>query len=122
MKKQIIAGLTGVVLGIMAYSVDVKTSESFKFNNPIPINASESQIRKIVNARPEMKDTKYSLDILGMNIPLVTYRAITDPTTGDSYSGRLDSDGNIHSLNGLYALQFAHDSNWYEKQNWYTKK
>ena len=116
MKKQIIAGLTGLILGIMANSVDIKTSEPFKFNNPVPINSSESQVRRIVDGRPEMKDTEYSLDILGMNIPLVTYRTVADPTTRDSYSGRLDSNGDIHSSNGLYVLQFAHDSNRYEKQ------
>ncbi len=116
MKKQIITGLAGLVLGIMANSVDVKTSEPFKFNNPVPINASQSQIRKIVNAWPEMKDTEYSLDIFGINIPIVTYRTVTNPNTGNSYSGILDSEGNIHSENGLYTLQSAHDSEWYKKQ------
>ena len=116
MKKQIIIGLTGLVLGIMANSVDVKTSESFNFNNPVPINASQSQLRNIVQARSEMRDTEYSLDLFGVDIPLTTYRNVTDPNTGNSYSGRLDSDGNIHSSNGLYTLQSAHDSNWYQKQ------
>ena len=109
------AGITGLVLGILANSVDVKTSKSFKFNNPVPITASESQVRKIVSARPEMKDTEYSLDILGLNLPIVTYRTVADTQTGESYTGRLDSDGNIHTSEGIYNLQCAHDSNWYVK-------
>ena len=75
MKNKIMAGLTGLIVGIMANSVDIKTSEQFKFNNPVPINASESQVRKFVNGRPEMKDTKYSLDmscLYKFNISLIS--------------------------------------------------
>jgi hypothetical protein len=116
MKKQIFAGLTGLIVGILVNSVDVKTSESFKFNNPVPIDASESQVRKIVNAKPEMRDIEYYLDLLGIQIPMLTYRSVADPANGDSFSGRLDSEGNIHSSKGLYALQSAHDSNLYQKK------
>lgn len=113
--NKITVGITGLVLGILANSVDVKTSESFKFNNPVPINASESQVKKIVGAEPAMKDTEYSLDILGLNLPIATYRTVTDSQTGDSYTGRLDANGDIHTFEDVYNLQSAHDSNWYVK-------
>ncbi len=110
-------GLTGLILGILANSIDIKKSEEFRFNNPVSVNTTPEQAVEIVRKRPEMKDLEYSLDILGLRLPIITYRTVFNPLTNESYSGRLDSKDNIHSSEGLYELQSAHDSNWYVKKN-----
>lgn len=108
------AGLIGLGLGILVNSVDVKTSKPWKFHNPVSVNVSKEETKGVVANRPEMRDTEIGLDLLGLEIPLATYRSVENPMTGKRFSGRLDSDGNIHSSEGLYELQCAHDSSWYE--------
>ena len=108
----------GLIIGVtvLTNSINVETSIPFKFNNPIALNTSESNQEKIIKKRPLMVDRDYSLKLFGLKIPLVTYRTVQDPSSIKTYSGRLDKEGNIHTPEGIYELQFAHDSNWYRRK------
>ncbi|MBU4069470.1 MAG: hypothetical protein KJ646_00640 [Nanoarchaeota archaeon] len=116
MKKKLLAlGIFGG-LALLINSYNIKTSEIFRFNNPIPINTSLKKQIKIVSERPHMTDTTHSLDLFNYELPIITLRKVTNPTTKDSFQGILDSEENIHTLEGTYELQSAHDSNWYVKK------
>ena len=115
--KKLMYGLAGFVLGVLANSYDVRTTEQFRFNNPVPINATLDEQLKIVEKRPYMIDEKHSLHLFGLEVPLATYRTITDPLTGKIISGRLDELGNISRPEKTYELKSMHDSNFYLSQN-----
>ena len=102
---------TGLVLGVLANSIEVKVSEPFEFCNPVGLNCSAEQIEDVVKREPVMRDTQHSLDLFGIKIPLVTYREIRE--NGIPYHGKLDSKGNIQTENGVFELHSAHDSRWY---------
>ena len=106
----------GLVLCVLANSINVETSELFRFNNPITLNTSEKDERKIVDKRPLMVDKDYSLNLFRLKIPVITSRTVQDPSSIKPYSGILDKNGDIHTFEGVYELQFAHDSNWYVKK------
>ena len=106
----------GLVLGVLVNSINVETSEPFRFNNPIALNTSKRDQKAIIEKRPLMFDKKYGLDLFGLKIPFITCRTVQDPSSIKTYSGILDKEENIHTLEGVYELQFAHDSNWYVKK------
>ncbi len=108
-------GLMGLVLGVLANSINVETSKPFKFNNPIAFNTSEKDQKRIIENRPLMFDKEYSFDLFGLKIPFITHRTVQNPQS-KTYSGILDENENIHSLEGIYELRSAHDSNWYVKK------
>ncbi len=117
--SRLVSGLTilvcGITIGVIVNSVDVSVSEPFRFSNPVPINATFQQVRTTVRKQPEMQDTRYGLKFFGLQVPIVTYRTVTDPVTGQKYSGRLDMHENIHSDTGTYELRVKHDSVLYER-------
>ena len=115
-KKSLIA-LTGITLGILANSYDVHTSPYFRFNNPVSINSTLEEQFDIVSKRPFMRDTQHSLKFFEYRIPLITNREVIDPVTGKSYQGLMNTNEDIHTKEGVYQLNHAHDSQWYEKDN-----
>lgn len=115
-KKNLKLALVGVGFGILLNSYDVKTSEKFKFYNPVPINLTLEEQLEIVSKREYMVDTVYSLEFFGKKIPLVTNRVVTNPVTGEIFQGTLDKTGDIHTEKGIYRLISAHDSQWYLKE------
>ena len=128
--------LIGFGLGVLANSVDIETSKPYKFTNPIGttkevcyFNGSnfvtetnkldEQDMKSIISREPSVEDIEINLDILfGKKVNLLNYRKVTDKS-GYSYFGRLDSKGNIHTDNGVYELNSAHDYTWYQKKIWF---
>ena len=108
-----LALIAGFGLGVLTNSFHKDVSEKFKFENPVPINATLREVQEIVANRPEMVDTTFSLDLFGAQIELRKTRSVTDPVTGKSYEGTLDSNGSIYTDNATYALRSAHDSSFY---------
>jgi hypothetical protein len=136
-KSNFAVGLGGLVLGVLINSVEITESKQFRFNNPIPISKESSymiiekgtlyevteQVRlsledkqRITERRPLIQDKTYSIRLFNVHIPILTQRTIQDPFSSKVYSGRLDKEGNIHSSEGVWELQSAHDASWYEKR------
>ena len=115
-RKNFVGAFIGIGLGVMINSYDIQKSARFQFNNPVIINSTLEQQLEIVSKRPYMVDTFHSLEFFGYKIPLKTNRSVIDPVTGENFQGRLDNLGNIHTDNGNYKLQSAHDSQWYTKE------
>lgn len=115
-RKTIYSGIAGLFIGVLANSVDMKVHDEFRFNNPIPKKLSASPIENSILSGQEIQDYEVCLDIFGKDVALIRRRAVWDPVKKEYFIGDLDKEGNIHSKKGLYILQKAHGSQWYQKK------
>lgn len=126
MKKTLLLMSVAFALGILVNSVDIKESKPQELHYPVP-EAINHKDKKLADKGLILQDKEIFLDIFDFGYdfdrPLLTYRTVTNPITGERISGRLDSEGNIHDKKGVYKFQFIkiegfpYDAAWYYKKN-----